>query len=99
MIEQAIAKINEEMQKDPSNSYLEIIGQHVIDQCGNENVANAVMNEKKTLAGAMKEVMTVAKTKTHGNYAVLTDDEVFEIVEKYFKIEKQETKRFDYRKY
>ena len=33
MIEKAIEKINAEMQKDPSDRYMEIIGHYIIDRC------------------------------------------------------------------
>lgn len=41
-MEDAIMKINAEMQKDPQNPYLEIVGTYVIDRCGEENTERAV---------------------------------------------------------
>ena len=33
MIDKAIEKINAEMQKDPSDRYMEIVGHYIIDRC------------------------------------------------------------------
>lgn len=42
----AIAKINEEMQKDPNNRYLEILGQYIIDRCSEKAVEAAARKKK-----------------------------------------------------
>lgn len=41
----AIAKINEEMQKDPNNRYLEILGQYIIDRCSEKAVASVIWSD------------------------------------------------------
>ena len=51
MIDEAIRKINEEMQKSPSDRMLEAVGQYCIDLCTTEAAAKALLDEKKTLAG------------------------------------------------
>lgn len=40
-MENAIAKINAEMQKDPDNTYLEIVGHYIIDRCAEPAVTAA----------------------------------------------------------
>lgn len=82
MIEKAIEKINAEMQKDPSNRYMEIIGHYIIDRC-DETLA-AKIAEGKTLKGAMTAVEQRARNVKTGNVAVLTPGEVFGEVDKYF---------------
>ena len=61
MTDKAIEKINAEMQKDPADQYMEIVGHYVIDRCADEAVAAKVMGKKKTLRGAMDAVMERAK--------------------------------------
>lgn len=84
MAYQAIIKINEEMQKDPDDEYIEAIGQYVIDKCSSDANADLVMAEGKTLAGCLAAVESYAKTKAKHNKAVLKDSEVFEQVDRYF---------------
>lgn len=84
-MEEAIKKINDEMQKDPNNTYMEIIGHYLIDRATAEPMVAAAINEpKKTLKGAMDEIIKVAQKKKKGNVAVLTPPQVFETVDKYF---------------
>lgn len=82
MIDQAIEKINAEMQKDPGNRYMEIIGHYIIDRC--DEALAAKIAGGKTLKDAMEAVVRKAKTLKRGNTAVLTPGEVFGEVDKYF---------------
>ena len=84
MIDQAIEKINAEMQKDPSNRYMEIIGHYVIDRCTDDITAAKVCTEKKTLKGAMEAVTAKARKAKTGNVAVLLASDVFCEVDRYF---------------
>ncbi len=84
MTEQAIAKINTEMQKDPDNAYLEIIGHYIIDRCADEAVAAIVMAPGKSLSGAAAAVQSAARKKKKGNCGILKDAEVFDVVDVYF---------------
>jgi hypothetical protein len=89
-IQEAIIKINTEMQVKPDDLYLEAIGQHVIDHCGNVAAAEAVLKKGKTLKGAMDKVMEAAKVRKQGSVAVMRDDEVYAIVDRYFGIDSME---------
>lgn len=82
MIDKAIEKINAEMQKDPSDRYLEILGHYLIDRC-NEALA-AKIKGGKTLKGAMEAVVKKARTVQKNGVATLTPGEVFGEVDKYF---------------
>ena len=84
MIMKAIQKINTEMQKNPTDTYTEIIGHYIIDRCGDEITAAYVADEKKSLKGAMDAVMQLATKKKNGNVAVLTPQDVFGAVDQYF---------------
>ena len=77
-------KINAEMQKEPANKYMEIIGHYVLDRCTDETCAAKAADEKKTLKGAMAEIMKEAGKHQHGNVAVLMPADVFGTVDKYF---------------
>ena len=77
-------KINTEMQKDPANKYLEIIGHYVLDRCVDEACEKKASDEKKTLAGTMQEILKEAGRKKQGNVAVLLPADVFGTVDKYF---------------
>lgn len=82
----AIEKINTEMQKNPDDRYMEIIGTYIIDRCTNDIVEAKVGAEGKTLAGAMAAVTDAARKVKRGNVAVLTHDKVFGVVDSYFAI-------------
>ena len=84
-IQEAIIKINTEMQAKPDDLYLEAIGQHVIDRCGNVAAAEAVLKKDRTL-----KVMETAKARKQGSVAVMRDDEVYAIVDRYFGIDSME---------
>jgi hypothetical protein len=95
MIEKAIEKINTEMQKDPNNKYLEIIGHYIIDRCTDDITAARIAAEGKTLKGAMDAVMAKATAARNGNVAVLTHTTVFAAVDSYFKITTDEQAQLD----
>ena len=81
----AIEKINTEMQKRPDDLYMEIIGHYIIDRCGaDEACEKKASAEGKTLTGAVTAVRNAAQKKAVSNCAVLTPDEVFSNIDKYF---------------
>lgn len=89
MKEKAIEKINAEVQKNPDNKYIEVIGQYIIDQCENEEMAKAVLAEGKTLAGCLDAIKAIAKKKAVDNVGVVTEEEAFAEVHKYFGVSKE----------
>lgn len=81
----AVEKINNEMQQNASDTYTEILGQYIIDRCGEDPAVDAAVAEDgKTLKGAMAAVYSVAQSKKHGSVSVLTPAQVFGAVDKYF---------------
>ncbi len=90
MLTQAIEKINTEMQKNPNDKYTEIIGHYLIDRCADGEVAKCVVNEEKSLKGAMEQVLAEAKKKKQGSVAILMPSEVFGVVDQYFGISTDE---------
>lgn len=86
MIDKAIARINAEMQQHPSDRMLEAVGQYLIDLCTTEDTAKVLLDEKKTLAGAVAAMREAARKKQHGGYYAMAPDEAWEIVRKYYGI-------------
>lgn len=84
MTAEAIVKINAEMQKHPNDQYREIIGQYIIDRCHDKAVAELVMQDGKTLEGALKAVSDAARKAACNQVAVMTPAQVFQKVDKYF---------------
>jgi len=91
-MENAIAKINAEMQKDPDNTYLEIVGHYIIDRCA-EPAVTAAVNGGKTLAGAMEAITSVARKKVSSKCAVMRDAEIFDAIDKYLGVGKNHEAR------
>jgi len=87
MTERAIEKINAEMQKTPDDLYTEILGHYIIDRCGEPGTAEKVLDEQKSLKGAMEAVRGLASKKKSGAVAVLTPAQVFGEIDRYFGFE------------
>ena len=79
--EEAIGKINGEMQKSPDDRVLEAIGHYLIDRITD---AEAEKVKGKTIAGAVAEMRREAQKIARGGVGVLTDEEGFAIVRRYF---------------
>ena len=90
-MEKAIAAINAEMQKEPGNQYLEIIGQYIIDRCTEQYIADKI-NRGLTLAGAMNAIKSAAKKKG-GQCVVMRDEEILDAVDAYFGMGKNTSAR------
>lgn len=90
MIDKAIEKINSEMQQDASDTYIEIVGHYVIDRCTDDITAAKVAAEGKSLQAAMEQVTGEAMRVVRGNVAVLTPETVFNAVDSYFELQRDE---------
>ena len=87
----AIEKINAEMQKEPDNQYLEILGHYIIDRCSDPKVSQAI-NNGKTLKGAFEAVKSAAKKKGSG-CVVMKDNDIYDAVDKYLEAETDQEAR------
>ena len=88
--EKAIAKIDAEIEKAKGSRAYEVIGDYLINLVtAHPEAAEKLMDEKKSLAGAYKEMESNARKKAHNGCAVLTDEEGFEIVCDYFGLDYQ----------
>ncbi|MEG0133517.1 MAG: Cas9 inhibitor AcrIIA9 family protein [Clostridium sp.] len=86
-IQGASIKINNEMQKE-KNPYVEVIGSFLLKEIiKNKDAAEMVANSDKTIMGSLEAMRKVAAEKKTENYAILTDDEGFNIVCDYYGFE------------
>ncbi|MDF2855743.1 MAG: hypothetical protein K0Q87_1594 [Neobacillus sp.] len=93
MLKQALKKLQDEMSKD-RNPYVEVIGQFLISHIkAYPEDAEKILANDKTISKSLDAMKNVAEKKvTHGEndgkvrVAVLTDEEGFHAIEKYFGI-------------
>lgn len=88
MSAKAIEKLKSEMTKNTNNSYVQVVGSFLLQHLSeNPQDAEKVLGKDKTIAKSLNEMRKVAGKKKVGNCAVLTDQEGFSVVLKYFNIE------------
>lgn len=89
MIENAIAKLKAEMDQNKNNPYIQVVGGFLIQELNvNPGAAEKILAEGKTIGKSLDEMRRAAEKKKVGNCAVLTDQEGFDIVLKYFDIKR-----------
>ncbi len=88
MLNEAISKLRSEMDQNNNNPYIQVIGQFLL-QFVNEHPDSAekILTEGKTIGNSLSEMRKAAEKKKVGNFAVLTEQEGFDVVLKYFGIE------------
>lgn len=86
MINEAIKKITDEAE---NKAHLIPLEEHLTNIC-NEKIAGKILQEDKHLADAFKTIRTHAKSKAQGGVAVLTDEEVYSLLEKYYGITEED---------
>lgn len=88
MLPKAIEKLQSEMTKNITNSYIQVVGGFLLQHL-NENSAAAekIMSVDKTIAKSLDEMRKAAEKKKVGNCAVLPDQEAFGVVLQYFGID------------
>ena len=88
MLSNAIEKIRSEMTKNASNSYIQVVGEFLLQHLENSpRDAEKVLIADKTIGNSLVEMRKAAEKKKAGNCAMFTPQEGFEIVLKYFGIE------------
>ena len=89
MLENAIKKIKDEMEKE-NNPYVKVIGKYLLGVLkDNESAAEKILTEDKTIMKSLKEMEKAAQKVKVGNIGILTDEEGYAIVLKYFDITKE----------
>lgn len=92
MIERAIEKINDEIKKE-NNPYVKVIGEYLLGIVKNNEVAaEKILSKDKSIMKSLDEIRKEAEKVKVGNMAMISDEEGFNIVLKYFGIEKEENK-------
>lgn len=87
MINEAIAKITDEMMKNPNDGAIVAIEEYLTSICTTEAIAGKLLTEGKTLKGALGVMESEATKRKSGSMCVcISADEGFQIVEKYFEI-------------
>ncbi|MDP4147104.1 MAG: hypothetical protein Q8936_21955 [Bacillota bacterium] len=87
MLEKAISKIKSEINQNKTNLYVQVVGDFLLQQLErNPEAAEKILDNKKSILKSLDEMKKAAEKKRAGNCAVLTDEEGFEIVLKYFEI-------------
>ena len=99
MIQDAINKINEEMDKYRDNQFVQIIGQYVIKQLEiNKESADKIEKGEKTLVGSLNYMQDKARKSMNGKdtlsirCVVISDEEGFKIVDEYFEFTAKQEK-------
>lgn len=88
MLAKAIEKLKTEIVNSKNDPCIQVIGEFLLLQLENDpSNAEKIMREGKTIEKSFEEIRKAAVKKKVGNRAVLTDQEGFEIVLKYFWIE------------
>lgn len=86
MTAKAIQKIQAEMDANTNNPYVQVIGEFLLQYLPDHiDLAEKIMEEKKSIASSLDAMRKVAEKKRVGDVAVLTDEEGFETVLAYFK--------------
>ncbi len=87
-MDEALHKIQAEITANASNFYIQAVGPMLRSYLlKNPKVAPQILVEGKTIGGSIEAMRKEAEKKKTGNCAVLTDQEGFEIVLKYYGIE------------
>lgn len=84
---EATSKLEEEIKKNENNPYVKLIGEHLIKHLeSNPSDAEKVLDNEKTILKSLEAMRKVAEKKKVGNMAILTDEEGYAEVYKYFGI-------------
>ncbi len=93
MLQKVIDALEKECRKNGNSHMYEVISNHLISQCEANSQVLEIMakaiDEKKSINGAIGKMRDEAKKRAVGGYGILTDEEGFEIVRKYFGIKKE----------
>lgn len=80
-------KLRNEMAQNPDNKYVQVVGDFLLDYLRKHP---AELPADKTIKGSLDAMREEARKNQSGGVGVLTPDEGFEIVLRYFGFEQQE---------
>lgn len=93
-INEARAKITEESLKIKS-ALATFIEETINERCTTEEVANKILDGKKTIKDLIHNITNKAKEKAVKNVAAISDEEVKEMVLKYYEIDETKAHNTD----
>ncbi|WP_273123414.1 Cas9 inhibitor AcrIIA9 family protein [Bacillus weihaiensis] len=86
----AIEKLQNEMNENKDDAYIQAIGQFLIQQIEkNESADEAILATDKTIKNSLETMKDEAKKKAVNGFAMFTPDEGFALVLKYFDIKNE----------
>lgn len=86
----AVEKLQNEMNENKNDAYVQVIGQFLIQQTENHtHAAEAILADDKTVKKSLEFMKNEAQKKAVGGFAMFTPDEGFALVLKYFDIKIQ----------
>lgn len=97
MINEAIAKITDEMMK-AGDEMTRTLEEYLTSICTNEKVAGKILNPDKTLKEFMKSLWDEASKRKVGMKAVITSDEIIPMLEQYYEITEEDKAGYPSRK-
>lgn len=87
-MENAIKKLTDEMESNQNVGYIQAVGQMLLSYLqSHPAAADKILASGKTIAGSLAEMKKEAEKKKSGGVAVLSDQEGFAVVLKYFDID------------
>lgn len=89
MLQEAIKKIDDEMNKNKNNRTYKRIGEYLKEIIKTNQQAEKILVKEKSIKGSIEAMSAEAKKVAVSNCGVLTDEEGFEIVRKYFDIKEE----------
>lgn len=89
MVKEAICKINQEIEDNKENAYINYVGEYLVDYINkNPQHAKNIMKEDKTIMGSLNHMKNAAKENAQDGMAILTPEEGFKTVLDYYEIKK-----------
>lgn len=89
MLNKAVEKINDEIEKE-KNPYVKVIGEYLLKVIAdNEGAAEKILAADKTIMKSLEAMRKAAEKNKVGNMAMISDEEGFAIVIKYFEIKRE----------
>lgn len=86
-VQKAIEKLRAEIDKNKKDGFVEVIGEFLIKTVQeNPEAAEKILDKDKTISNSINEMSKEARKKSINGHAMLSDQEGFQIVLKYFGI-------------
>jgi len=89
-MEQAVKKLQDEIAGSQNNPYIQVIGNFLIQHVqANPGTAEKILENGKSIAKSLEAMKNEARKKISNGMAMLTDEEGYAIVLKYYGIDGQ----------